>query len=245
MLTVVPPPLAARSVTGDVLEHHRPVLTAHCRRLLGSRWAAEDAVQETLLRAWRGGDRFQGRSQLGTWLLRIATNVCLDELSGGRRHGVPAAIEDVEDLAADPDARGPEADPADVAVRRETLRLACVVALRCLPPRQRAVLVLCRVLRLRASEAAELLGTSEASVNSALQRARASLLAADVGADAVDDVVDAPRRALLARYVAAFATSDVEALVGLALEEAGVVPPAPSALRPVPPVDAAPARLAA
>jgi RNA polymerase sigma-70 factor (ECF subfamily) len=231
-------------VTGDVLDttaRCSPPTAAACSARAGRRGRRPGA----LLRAWRGSDRFQGRSQLGTWLLRIATNVCLDELSGGRRHGAPAMIDDVEDLPGDPDARGPEADPADVAVRSETLRLACVVALRCLPPRQRAVLVLCRVLRLRAGEAAELLGTSEASVNSALQRARASLLAADVAADAVDDVVDAPRRALLARYVAAFASSDVEALVGLALEEAGMVPPAPTALRPVPPTDAAPARLAA
>ena len=215
------------------LEPYRGELTGYCYRMLGSPFEAEDAVQETLIRAWRGLDRFEGRAQLRSWLYRIATNVCLDMLDGRQRRARPMDL----GPAAEPDPAllntlpettwiqpipdgllAPEGDPADVAVARETIRLAFVAALQHLPPRQRATLILCEVLRWQASEVAELLETSVASVNSALQRARATLAAADLDADAVPlDEIDA---ALLARYVAAFEAYDLEALTSLIREDA-------------------------
>src|SRR5947208_6558382 len=182
-----------RAVASDLdqrLEQHRGELTGYCYRMLGSPFEAEDAVQETLVRAWRSFDRFEGRAALRSWLYRIATNVCLDMLSGRERRARPMdlgpAREPVEaNLNTLPEATWitpipdglvvPEGDPAEVTVARETIRLAFVAALQHLPPRQRAVLILCEVLRWQASEAAELLDTSIASVNSALQRARATL----------------------------------------------------------------------
>jgi len=213
-LALLPDPV----LSPDALERHRPALTALCRRMLGSAPAAEDAVQETLLRAWRAADRFEGRAELGTWLRRIARNVCLDEL-GARRPLVVASLDDGPAVADTVPA--PAADPADTAVHADTVRLACALALALLPPRQRAVLVLCAVLDLRAGEAAAVLGTSKASVNSALQRARATLLAASASREAIDPALDVPRRAVLARYVAALAAGDVEALIELARDEAG------------------------
>jgi RNA polymerase sigma-70 factor (ECF subfamily) len=197
--------------------------------MLGSPAGAEDAVQETLLRAWRGSHRFEGRAQLGTWLTRIARNVCLDEL-GARRPPVAASLDEDPDLAAGapdgPAGRPAAADPADVVVHAEQVRLACAVALALLPPRQRAALVLCAVLDLRASEAATVLGTSPAAVNSALQRARATLLAAQASPDAVDPALGAGGRALLVRYTEALTGGDVGALVALAREEGGAGAPA-------------------
>jgi RNA polymerase sigma-70 factor, ECF subfamily len=203
--------------------------------MLGSAFEAEDAVQETLLRAWRSFDRFEGRSALRSWLYRIATNVCLDMLNGRQRRALPMDlgparspngpiggtlpeatwIEPVPDtlVAAD-------ADPADVAASRETIRLAFVAALQHLPPRQRAVLILCEVLRWKATEVAELLETSVASVNSALQRARATLEASNVTAVDTSPTLDEADRALLARYVEAFERYDIEALTSLIQEDA-------------------------
>src|SRR5438105_4964808 len=183
----------ASSVTRDDLEgrleQHRSELTGYCYRMLGSPFEAEDAVQETLLRAWRGFDRFEGRAALRSWLYRIATNVCLDLLNGRERRARPMdlgpAREPIEaNLHTLPEVTWiqPIPDPADVAVERDTIRLAFVAALQHLPPRQRAVLILCEVLRWQAAEVAELLETSVASVNSALQRARATLAATDLSA---------------------------------------------------------------
>lgn len=216
------------------LERHRAELTAHCYRMLGSAFEAEDAVQETLTRAWRAFDRFEGRAGLRTWLYRIATNVCFDMRSASQRRARPmdlgpagtAASDLGEPLAAEawvepiPDDRViPEGDPEAVAVARETVRLAFIAALQHLPPRQRAVLILREVLGWRASEAAELLETTTASVNSALQRARATLAAepAEPGRPPGDERAD---RELLARYVDAFQRYDMEALTELIREDA-------------------------
>ena len=215
------------------LEQHRAELTAYCYRMLGSPFEAEDAVQETLLRAWRGLDRFEGRAALRSWLYRIATNVCFDMLNARERRARPMdlgpAREPVEsNLNALPEvtwiepvpatALAAESDPAEVAVAHETIRLAFVAALQHLPPRQRAVLILCEVLRWKASEVAELLETSVASVNSALQRARATLETSDVGADRAP--LDEADRELLSRYVAAFEAYDIKALTSLIHEDA-------------------------
>ncbi|MDP9308185.1 MAG: sigma-70 family RNA polymerase sigma factor, partial [Actinomycetota bacterium] len=216
------------------LEQHRRELTAYCYRMLGSPFEAEDAVQETLLRAWRSLDRFEGRAALRSWLYRIATNVCFDLLNGRERRARPMdlgpAREPVESnlnvlpevtwIEPVPDSVvAPESDPADVAVAHETIRLAFVAALQHLPPRQRAVLILCEVLRWKAAEVAELLDTSVASVNSALQRARATLDSAEVGTDPTAQLDDDARE-LLTRYVEAFEAYDMEALTSLIHEDA-------------------------
>jgi RNA polymerase sigma-70 factor (ECF subfamily) len=210
------------------LEQHRRELTAHCYRMLGSPFEAEDAVQETLLRAWRSLDRFEGRSTLRSWLYRIATNVCLDMLEGRERRARPmdlgpAGEPIVENLCTpevpwlQPVPDSLVVDPAETVASRETIRLAFVAALQHLPPRQRAVLILCEVLRWKASEVAELLDTSVASVNSALQRARATLESSDLSPEAS---FDEPDRELLDRYVQAFESYDMNALTSLIHEDA-------------------------
>src|SRR5438034_3072329 len=216
-------------------EQYRAELTAYCYRMLGSPFEAEDAVQETLLRAWRGLDRFEGRAALRSWLYRIATNVCFDMLNARERRARPMdlgpAREPVEsNLNALPEVTwiepipdrlvAPESDPAELAVAHETIRLAFVAALQHLPPRQRAVLILCEVLRWKASEVAELLETSVPSVNSALQRARATLDSASVTpADRLAELDEAGRE-LLDRYVHAFEAYDMSALTSLIHEDA-------------------------
>jgi RNA polymerase sigma-70 factor (ECF subfamily) len=210
------------------LDQHRSELTGYCYRMLGSPFEAEDAVQETMIRAWRAYDRFEGRAQLRSWLYRIATNVCLDMLAGRERRARPMdfgpAREPIVENLHTPDVPWLQpaptdlvGDPADTAVARETIRLAFVAALQHLPPRQRAVLILCEVLHWKASEVAELLETSVASVNSALQRARATLAATEMTESEPAEDVDAE---LLARYVAAFEAYDLEALTALIQEDA-------------------------
>src|SRR6266516_361375 len=198
------------------LEQHRAELTAYCYRMLGSPFEAEDAVQETLLRAWRGLDRFEGRAALRSWLYRIATNVCFDMLNARERRARPMDLGPArEPVESNLNALAEESDPAEVAVAHETIRLAFVAALQHLPPRQRAVLILCEVLRWKASEVAELLETSVASVNSALQRARATLEATDVSPATTEAAVDEADTELLERYVDAFQRYDMEALTKL------------------------------
>jgi len=217
------------------LEHHRAELTAYCYRMLGSPFDAEDAVQEAFVRAWRSRDRFEGRSAMRSWLYRIATNVCLDALKGRQRRARPMdlgpALEPLESNLNVRSARewiepipeqlvSPEKDPADVAVQRESIRLAFVAALQHLPARQRAVLILREVLRWEASEVAELLETSVPSVNSALQRARATLATSNVSALDPIPALSQSDRAMLERYVAAFERYDMEALASLVRDDA-------------------------
>ncbi|MGH2689560.1 MAG: sigma-70 family RNA polymerase sigma factor [Actinomycetota bacterium] len=212
------------------LESHRRALVGYCYRMLGSASEAEDAVQETMVRAWASIGSFEGRSSLRTWMYRIATNICVDMLRSAQRRARPMergpSSTTGEAVLGDPlgdhvwvhpvaderviDVGG---DPADVAAARETIRLAFVAALQHLPSRQRSVLILCEVLRWTAAEVASLLGTTVASVNSALQRARATM--AVIRAEPLDPTVDPAHRALLARYVDAFERYDIPALVGL------------------------------
>jgi RNA polymerase sigma-70 factor (ECF subfamily) len=218
------------------LEQHRRELTGYCYRMLGSAFEAEDAVQETFVRAWRGFDRFEGRSALRSWLHRIATNVCLDMSGSSQRRARPMDLETSSAANAAVGAALPEAtwivpipdgrvlpsggDPADLAIARETIRLAFVAALQHLPPRQRAVLILREVLAWSANEVAELLETSVASVNSALQRARSTLATAEVTATDTLAPMDKDQLALLARYVDAFERYDLDSLTSLLHEDA-------------------------
>jgi RNA polymerase sigma-70 factor (ECF subfamily) len=230
---------AAALLDASVLERHRPALTGHCYRMLGSVVDAEDAVQEAMLRAWKGLDRFQEQASVGTWLYRIATNVCLDALAAsGRRRLRPLEtseapgevregmalpkrpaeewVEPIPDAMALPAPE--ECDPERRAILRESIRLAFVAALQYLPPRQRAALLLTQVLSFSAAEAAETLEMSVASLNSALQRARATLAARNPAV--VPRALSAEQARLVARYVEAFEAYDVAALTRLLHEEA-------------------------
>ena len=221
----------------EALEAHRRELTGYCYRMLGSGFEAEDAVQETMVRAWRHADQLDARKALRSWLYRIAHNVCLDMLKGAQRRARPMDLGPASPAAT---ALGPplveqtwvmpiqdskvlpdDADPAQLASQKESLRLAFIAALQLLPPKQRAVLILREVLRWQASEVAELLGTSVASVNSALQRARATLEASDVEASTTDSAVsDAEQRDLLEKYMKAFEDYDMAALTSLLHDDA-------------------------
>lgn len=218
------------------LEEHRKALVGHCYRMLGSPVDADDAVQETMVRAWRSIDRFDGRASLRTWLYRIATNVCLDALAERGRRGRPmeegpaGTIDD--DLAARPrthwlepipDARAipDDGDPAERALLRESIRLAFVAALQHLPPKQRAVLLLSEVLGWSAAEISSSLDLSVAAVNSALQRARATLASRNVGGlDVPRATLSNEQTELLNRYVEAFERYDVDELKTLLREDA-------------------------
>src|ERR1700689_1880202 len=228
-------PTAPAEISSDTLEQYRRELPGYCYRMLGSGFEADDAVQETMLRAWRAADGFEGRSSVRSWLYRIATNTCLDMLRGRQRRALPMdlgpASPPVEALLGDwspedvwispmadervlPD----HGDPADIAVARDTIRLAFVTALQHLPARQRATLILCEVLRMLAAEAATTLGTSVPAVNSALQRARATLAALPEDQRAV--AVEADQAGLLAKYVDAFQRYDMDRLVTLLHDDA-------------------------
>jgi RNA polymerase sigma-70 factor, ECF subfamily len=223
------------TVAPDELERYRRELTGYCYRMLGSGFEADDAVQETMVRAWRAADSFEGRSSVRSWLYRIATNVCLDALRGRERRAQPmelgpssAPVESSLTLMlpehawvspiADDRVLPEHGDPAEIAAARESIRLAFVTALQHLPARQRAVLILSEVLRWHATEVAELLDTSVAAVNSALQRARATLAA--VHAESRPETVDSGQRDLLSRYVDAFERYDVSTLVTLLHDDA-------------------------
>jgi RNA polymerase sigma-70 factor (ECF subfamily) len=237
--------MAATMTLEQEMEAHRSALTGYCYRMIGSGSEAEDAVQETMVRAWRAADKLQARGALKAWLFKIANNVCLDMLQSAQRRAQPMDLGPAQDAGsplgaplvesawvrpvADSAVIAADADPAEVAAERETLRLAFVAALQHLPPRQRAVLILREVLRWQASEVAELLETSVASVNSALQRARATIEALDLDAgSAPADVDDAEQRELLAGYVEAFERYDIASLVKLLHDDAAFsMPPFP------------------
>jgi RNA polymerase sigma-70 factor (ECF subfamily) len=231
-MTAMPSPSVAAPELEQTLESHRRELTGYCYRMLGSGSEAEDAVQETFIRAWRSIGSFEGRSSMRSWLYRIAQNVCLDMHRSPQRRARPMEMGPSTTVAAVgdelPATRGEHAfvqpiadervidlsgDPADVVAARESIRLAFVAALQHLPARQRSVLILCEVLRWQATEVAELLDTSVASVNSALQRARSTLASMDI--EHLDSALDADHEALLARYVDAFERYDIPALVQL------------------------------
>ncbi|MEU1021144.1 sigma-70 family RNA polymerase sigma factor [Streptomyces sp. NPDC005904] len=223
------------------LEKYRVELTGYCYRMLGSAFEAEDAVQDTMVRAWRSFEKFEGRSSVRSWLYRIATNVCLDMLNAGNRRARPMDLTAAAPLAQAaltprpdntwlepmPDARvlPTPSDPAEAAVAKESVRLAFVAALQSLPPKQRAVLILREVLAWKASEVAELIDTSVASVNSALQRARATLAERPQDDTAVSDPLDEEQQKLLERYVAAFEGYDMVALTALLAEDAVMTMP--------------------
>ncbi|MFJ9695803.1 sigma-70 family RNA polymerase sigma factor [Kitasatospora sp. NPDC101183] len=216
------------------LERHRTELTGYCYRMLGSVFEAEDAVQETMIRAWRHHQGFEGRAALRSWLYRIATNVCLDALNGRNNRARPMDLAGPVTVATASDTQLPEVtwigpapdgrvlpetgDPADVAAQRESVKLAFVAALQRLAPRQRAVLILREVLAWKAAEVAELLGVTVASVNSALQRARAVLAAGGESARPAREL-DEDHRALLDRYVRAFESYDMDGLAALLHED--------------------------
>jgi RNA polymerase sigma-70 factor (ECF subfamily) len=225
------------------LETHRGALTGYCYRMLGSGSEAEDAVQETMVRAWRAADRLEAHAAMKAWLYRIAGNVCFDMLRGSQRRAQPMDLGPASSADAalgeglpehawvkpisDTKVLSPEADPADVADARETLRLAFVAALQHLPPRQRAVLILREVLRWQATEVAELLETSVPSVNSALQRARATLESLDLDKSG-PATVGAEQQELLDKYVDAFERYDIASLVTLLHDDASFsMPPFP------------------
>jgi RNA polymerase sigma-70 factor, ECF subfamily len=222
------------------LEEYRGELTGYCYRMLGSSFDADDAVQETLVKAWQGRDRFEGRSSLRSWLYRIATNTCLDALRASGRRASPMDLSSPVPSSTAPGAPLPEttwvgpvlddriglsSDPAERAVQQDSVRLAFVAALQHLPPRQRAVLLLREVLAWPAADVAELLDTTVASVNSALQRARATLADLQPEGGTTTARLSGDERALLARYVAAFEAYDVEALVALMREDASISMP--------------------
>jgi RNA polymerase sigma-70 factor, ECF subfamily len=235
-------PLASRAVAvrsdhlaEEDLEPYRRELTGYCYRMLGSGFEAEDAVQETMLRAWRNADRFEGRSSVRTWLYRIATNVCIDMRRNVQRRALPMEmgpssppqesflgpmLPEAKWVTPVPDARvAPEtADPAEITQYRESIRLAFVAALQHLPARQRAALILCEVLRWQVAEAAELLDASVPAVNSALQRARATLAGLQSGGG--HKTLGDDEAELLERYVAAFESYDIDRLVTLLHEDA-------------------------
>ncbi len=223
------------TATTDNLESYRRELTGYCYRMLGSAFEADDAVQETMLRAWKAADGFEGRSSLRSWLYRIATNVCLDTLRGEKRRALPMDLgpasppvesymrpQPAEDLWVTPipDSRvvPDHGDPAEIAAVRDSVRLAFVTALQHLPARQRAALILCEVLKLPATEAAATLDTTVASVNSALQRARTTL--AGLPEHQRPGGVEPENAELLAKFVDAFQRYDMEALIVLLREDA-------------------------
>ncbi|MDX6433120.1 MAG: polymerase sigma-70 factor, subfamily [Streptosporangiaceae bacterium] len=240
--------MAMVTVTDDfagLTDPLRGELLAHCYRMLGSVHDAEDLVQETYLRAWRSYGAFEGRSSLRTWLYRIATNACLNALEHSSRRVLPSGLARPADDPEQPTSPAHEVawlepipdrligpapeDPAAIIVSRQSTRLALIAALQYLPARQRTVLILLDILRWRASEAADLLGTTTTAINSALQRARAQLERLAPVADDINEPTDPAQRELLDRYAAAFENADIAGLTQLLTQDAAwEMPPIPA-----------------
>ncbi|MFD9411499.1 sigma-70 family RNA polymerase sigma factor [Streptomyces sp. NPDC059989] len=228
--------LATDTDLDAAMQRYRVELTGYCYRMLGSSFDAEDAVQDTYVRAWRSHDKFEGRSSLRSWLYRIATNVCLDLLNAGKKRARPMDLTapqhqasavlnerpEVTWLEPVPDGRvlPQTADPAEMALAKESVRLAFVAALQHLPAKQRAVLILREVLAWKADEVAQLLDTTVASVNSALQRARATLAGSRIRESEAADPLDADQAKLLEQYLSAFEAYDISRLTTLLHEDA-------------------------
>ncbi|MFF4321288.1 sigma-70 family RNA polymerase sigma factor [Streptomyces sp. NPDC001568] len=242
--------IGAPGAVAERLEEYRGELTGYCYRMLGSYAEAEDAVQEALIRAWRNIDRFEGRSALRTWVYRIATNVCLDALTSGKRRALPMDLSSPSgsDTPPEPTQESmlwvepcPGGDPEGTATAGESVRLAFVAALQHLPPRQRATLILRDVLGFSAREVADLHSCTVASANSSLQRARATL--AD-RRDTTNGPVARPsdnsvRRVLAERYATAFSRYDMEELNMLLHVDATLcLPPYTKWMRGVPDIQA-------
>ncbi|WP_404957226.1 sigma-70 family RNA polymerase sigma factor [Streptomyces sp. 147326] len=228
--------LATSTDLDAAMDRYRVELTGYCYRMLGSSFDAEDAVQDTYVRAWRSYEKFEGRSSLRSWLYRIATNVCLDLLNAGNKRARPMDLTSPQHQASAVLSERPEvtwlepvpdgrvlpqtADPAEMALAKESVRLAFVAALQHLPPKQRAVLILREVLAWKADEVAQLLETTVASVNSALQRARATLAAQGIRDSDPADPLDPDQAKLLERYLSAFEAYDITRLTTLLHEDA-------------------------
>ncbi|MER6391041.1 sigma-70 family RNA polymerase sigma factor [Streptomyces sp. NPDC001523] len=228
--------LATSPELDAAMDRYRVELTGYCYRMLGSSFDAEDAVQDTYIRAWRAHEKFEGRSSLRSWLYRIATNVCLDLLNAGNKRARPMDLSapqhqasavlnerpEVTWLEPVPDGRvlPQTADPAEMALAKESVRLAFVAALQHLPAKQRAVLILREVLAWKADEVATLLETTVASVNSALQRARATLAGQGIRESDPADPLDADQARLLEQYLSAFEAYDITRLTTLLHEDA-------------------------
>ena len=233
------------AIEDDVLaqfEPHRRELCAYAYRMLGSSFEAEDAVQEAFTRAWKSHSSFEGRSSLRSWLYKITTNVCLDMLKGPQRRARPMDLAPAFDAGSPlpapepdymwvepiPDSMAFGADPAAAAEAKDTLRLAFVAAVQHLPAKQRAVMLMREVLRFSAAETAEMLQISPASVNSALQRARATMEQVHAKPEEPYAIDDAELRKLVDGYVSAFEAYDMDALTALCTQDVALsMPPIP------------------
>lgn len=229
-------PKAHAAEFAAIAEPHRQELLAHCYRLLGSVDEAEDMVQETYLRAWRAYDAFEHKSSARTWLYRIATNACLSTLRGSRRRVLPSAVgapsdhveADMDWVQPFPDALLTSAldDPAAIAASRESVRLALIVCLQHLPPRQRAVFLLREILSFSATEVASMLDTTVPAVKSTLQRARVRIAEVSPEIEAGGSLPEGEQRVLLAKFIRAFETADIAALERLLRADAALeIPP--------------------
>nr|WP_246310040.1 sigma-70 family RNA polymerase sigma factor [Paenibacillus frigoriresistens] len=220
----------------ELFEEFRTELTSYCYRMLGSIFDADDAVQDTLIRAWQSWDQFRQEASPRSWIYRIATNVCLDKLRYTKRRALPMDLSGPAVSIVEPRTVLPHTswiwpvpdtacDPVDLLVRKDTLRLSFIALLQTLPPRQRAVLILNDVLRWSAKQTAEAMGMTSVAVNSALQRARATMTRANLRSDELRDMDAEADRQLLSRYVEAFERYDIDVLMELFHENASLSMP--------------------
>lgn len=208
------------------IEGLRPELVGYCYRMMGSVFEAEDAVQDAMIRVWQSLDQLQQESSRKAWVYRIATNICIDRLRSAKRRALPMDLSEPAAQITEPKDQLPNAswvwpipdstgNPADIVVNKESIRLSFIAILQTLPPRQRAVLILQEVFRWPATQTAEAMGMTVAAVNSALQRARATLGKAELRSEALQELDDHADQELLARYVEAFEQYDIDSLLVL------------------------------